>query len=112
MKTIVAVDFDGTLCSNRFPDIGEPNQRLIDLLLTYRRDCTLILWTCRAGKALDDALWWCGERGLQFDYVNENTREVIDRFGGQDTRKLYADLYIDDRTLDRRDYGQIEDILD
>ncbi|MCL2071475.1 MAG: hypothetical protein FWH07_04475 [Oscillospiraceae bacterium] len=26
----IAVDFDGTLCTNAFPDIGEPKQLVID----------------------------------------------------------------------------------
>lgn len=29
---IIAVDFDGTLCKDCYPDIGEPNQRLIEYL--------------------------------------------------------------------------------
>ena len=27
---IIAVDFDGTLCEDRWPEIGEPNQEVID----------------------------------------------------------------------------------
>ncbi len=29
---IIAVDFDGTLCTDCFPDIGQPNTALIELL--------------------------------------------------------------------------------
>ena len=29
---IIAVDFDGTLCENKWPDIGEPNVDLISYL--------------------------------------------------------------------------------
>ena len=26
---IIAVDFDGTLCENKYPKIGEPNEQII-----------------------------------------------------------------------------------
>lgn len=29
---IIAVDFDGTLCENKWPEIGEPNKELIAYL--------------------------------------------------------------------------------
>lgn len=29
-RKIIAVDFDGTLCENKFPEIGNPNWELID----------------------------------------------------------------------------------
>lgn len=40
MKTeyqIIAVDFDGTLCTDCFPKIGQPNTALIELLKGLRR---------------------------------------------------------------------------
>lgn len=95
-STIYAVDFDGTLCTNNFPFIGEPNEKLIEFLKReQRRGCKIILWTCRCGQVLDVAVMFCGEYGLTFDAVNKNLPECIERFGG-DTRKVYADVYIDD----------------
>lgn len=32
-QNIIAVDFDGTLCENKYPEIGEPNMELIDFLM-------------------------------------------------------------------------------
>ena len=95
--TIIAVDFDGTLCKNCWPDIGEPNYELID----YLRNChysgvKLILWTCREGELLDKAVAWCEERGLFFDAVNDNIPESIEKYGNN-CRKVSADIYIDDR---------------
>ena len=34
---IIAVDFDGTLCVDCYPDIGTPNLPLIFLLNTFRQ---------------------------------------------------------------------------
>ena len=97
---IIAVDFDGTLCKHRFPEIGPPNQELIDLLIETRNNGhLLILWTCReniaAGKYLDQAVEWAAEQGLYFDGVNAN----IENMGGFAGRKILADIYIDDRSL-------------
>lgn len=95
---VIAVDFDGTLCENKYPNIGAPNSKVIEYLKTQRKpgDVRLVLWTCRAGRLLMDAIYWCKERGLEFDAVNENLKEVIEEFGG-DTRKVFAHEYIDDR---------------
>ena len=95
---IIAVDFDGTLCENQWPDIGEPNYKLIWHLIEQQQKygAKLILWTCRVGDKLIEALEWCGDRGLVFDAVNENLPDVVGWMGG-DTRKIYADEYIDDR---------------
>ena len=96
---IYAVDFDGTLCENKWPDIGEPNTRLIELLKKEKAAGTakLILWTCRVSERLENAIAWCKERGLTFDAVNENLPESQEMFGGN-PRKIFAHEYIDDRS--------------
>ncbi len=96
---IYAIDFDGTLCENKYPEIGEPRQRGINTCRQLKtKGHTLILWTCRSGKLLAAAVEWCKAQGITFDYINENTEEIIIKYGG-DTRKIYADVYIDDRSL-------------
>jgi len=96
---IIAVDFDGTLCENAWPEIGEP----VEPVLKYVRyqqftGAKIILWTCRVGDKLDAAVAWCSEHGLIFDAVNENLPEIVKAFGG-DCRKIYADEYIDDKNV-------------
>lgn len=95
--TIYAVDFDGTLCESVWPGIGRPNMALIKHLIKRRRGGNkLILWTCRCGKRLEEAVSWCDYHGLKFDAVNENLPEMIEYFGN-DSRKIFADVYIDDK---------------
>ncbi|MDO5126951.1 MAG: hypothetical protein Q4D54_04295 [Eubacteriales bacterium] len=54
---IIGVDFDGTLCHAKWPDVGEPNWKLMDKLLRLqRRGNKIILWTCREGEALHKAI--------------------------------------------------------
>lgn len=94
---IIAVDFDGTLCRDCYPDIGEPNLKLIAILKNLqKRGCKVILWTCRCGKLLEEALQWCEQFQIQFDAVNENAKETIQKYG-TDSRKIFADVYIDDK---------------
>lgn len=96
---IIAVDFDGTLCTNDYPEIGEPNLDVINYLKEQKKEgAKLILWTCRRGVFLTKAEEWCADKGLTFDSINENLPEVIKIFGS-DTRKIFANEYIDDRNL-------------
>ncbi|MGL4483860.1 MAG: hypothetical protein ACRCUS_02825, partial [Anaerovoracaceae bacterium] len=79
--SIYAVDFDGTLCNNIYPKIGSAKQEVIDKLIKLKEeDNTLILWTCRTGEELENAVTWCTEKGLEFDSVNENLEEVKEEY--------------------------------
>lgn len=97
-STIIAVDFDGTLCEECWPEIGRPNLRLIGELI-YRKSLgdKLILWTCRSGLQLEQAVKWCESYGLCFDAVNDNLPESVERYGNN-SRKITADVYIDDKS--------------
>lgn len=96
-NNIIAVDFDGTLCENKWPEIGMPNEELIEYLKKRQTNGEkLILWTNRVGNRLDEAVKWSAEKGLVFDAVNENLPEIVEAFG-VDPRKIFANEYIDDR---------------
>lgn len=96
---IVAVDFDGTLCENAFPNIGAPKKDVIATIKEYQSyGWKIILWTCRNKEHLTKAIAWCKLYGLEFDAVNTNLPEVQEMFGG-DTRKIFADVYIDDKNV-------------
>lgn len=95
-RKIIAVDFDGTLVINKYPYIENPNYKLIDYIKSYRNNYIWILWTCRYGNQLKLAVdYMKNEHGIEFDYINENAPWMIDKYG--DTRKVYADIYIDDK---------------
>lgn len=94
---IIAVDFDGTLCENKWPEIGEANKEMITYLKGRQSNGDkLILWTCRVDDMLKNAVDWSAEYGLIFEAVNENLPEIVASFGS-DTRKIFANEYIDDR---------------
>lgn len=94
---VIAVDFDRTLSLDaRYPDIGRPNEKLFKWLIEKQANgAKIILWTCRGyGSHLLEAVEWCKEHGLVFDAVNENLDSL-----GFDSRKIVADLYIDDLAI-------------
>ena len=96
---IVAVDFDGTLCEDSWPDIGRENRVLLDIIpMLQKLGVLVVLWTCREGEALEDAVDWCGSRGIRFDAVNENCGCIVELFRWN-TRKIHADEYWDDRAV-------------
>lgn len=100
-RMIIAVDFDGTLCENAWPEIGKPNKALIDFLKERRKNGDkLILWTMRESFLLYKAIVWCTEHGLYFDAVNDNEQSQKDKWQNN-PRKVYADWYIDDHNADR-----------
>ena len=95
---ILAVDFDGTLVSNEFPNIGKPDWVTVNMVKEQqKKGWKLILWSCRTGEALQQAADFCRNTlGLDFDAVNDNIPEVQQYFG-ESTRKVFANLYLDDR---------------
>ncbi len=102
--TIYACDFDGTLCESQFPGIGSPNMALINHLIKRRNQGNkIILWTCRVGERLQEAVEWCRGYGLEFDAVNENLPKMIEQWGGE-SRKVFADVYIDDKAVNKPKY--------
>lgn len=96
---ILAVDFDGTLSLGKWPDVGPANEKLFRFLKKRKDEGDkLILWSCRVGKPLEDAVAWCRENDLEFDAVNDNLPEVIEIYG-TNSRKISCDYYIDDKAL-------------
>lgn len=91
---IIAVDFDETLKIN-----GEPNAALFARLINAQRGgAILILWTCRAGDSLHEAVQYCAEHGLRFNCINDNCADTVRKFG-YNPRKVFADVYIDDKAM-------------
>lgn len=99
MRKAIAIDFDGCLCADAYPDIGEPNQEVIDRAKAEQAaGAGLILWTCREGNLLQEALDACESWGLEFDAVNESLPEWIKEYGSR-PRKVGASEYWDDRAV-------------
>ena len=97
---IIAVDFDGTIVEHRYPSIGKELPFAIDTLRKLAEEGhRLILWTVREGKYLEEAVEFCRSRGLEFYAINRDYPEEEQERNNHFTRKLKADLWIDDRNL-------------
>ena len=95
----IAVDFDGTIVEHRYPEIGREIPFAIDTLkMLSREGHRLILWSVREGHLLDEAVAWCRERGLEFYAINKDFPEETRKHDNY-SRKLKAELFIDDRNV-------------
>jgi predicted mannosyl-3-phosphoglycerate phosphatase (HAD superfamily) len=100
---IIAVDFDGTLVKHTYPEIGiEVPMAFITCKRLKEQGNAIILWTCREHSTnpgeidlLQEAIDFCKLKGLIFDAVNANLKNI----GFDPSPKIYADIYIDDRNF-------------
>lgn len=98
---IIAVDFDGTLVEDKFPEIGKPIDYVWKRLRRAQGNgAKIILWTSRDHERLKEAVEFCVKRELHFDAINENLDECKVLFDN-DTRKVYANEYWDDKSIGR-----------
>lgn len=99
MFKVIAIDFDGCLCTNAYPEVGEPNWAVIEKAKAEKAEgAGLVLWTCRCGETLTAAINACQEWGLEFDAINESHPEWAKQWDS-DPRKIGATEYWDDRAV-------------
>lgn len=103
----VAVDFDGTLNTDphAFPLAGEPNWNIINKVKKLKAEgWETILWTCRTGESLDIAVKATKEWGLEWDAINDHTDSQKKWWKGDLGKKVFANIYLDDRAMNVRDF--------
>ncbi len=103
----IAIDFDGTLVENAYPKIGKPILFAFDTLKMLQAEGhRLILWTYRHGIELEEAVLFCKQNGIEFYAVNKSYPEEI--FDLKQSRKILADIFIDDRNIGGlKEWGEI-----
>jgi hydroxymethylpyrimidine pyrophosphatase-like HAD family hydrolase len=109
----IAVDFDGTIVTHEYPNIGKEIPFAVQTLKMLQDDGhKLILWTVREGDLLRDAIQWCREKGLEFYAANKDYPEEEEQNNNHYSRKLKADIWIDDRNIGGLpDWGTIYQII-
>lgn len=96
----IAVDFDGTIVEHRYPEIGRElpfATQTLKMLMNDRHK--LILWSVREGKLLEEAVEWCRQRGVEFYAINKDYPEEDLSKSQNFSRKIKADVWIDDRNI-------------
>lgn len=107
-KLIYAFDFDGTIVTNEFPNIGEPIEAVIDLIRKVKSNGHyIILNTMREDEHLAKALEYCYSQGIIFDAVNDNLPHMKE-FYKNNPRKIFANFYIDDHNLFVKEINKID----
>ncbi len=97
---IIAVDFDGTIVEEAYPDIGPERPFACETLrMLIKNHHRLILWSVREGKLLDEAVEWCRKRGVEFYAINKDYPEEDTEKNQHFSRKVKADYFIDDRGI-------------
>jgi len=97
---IIAIDFDGTIVRHQYPYIGELIPGAKEYIRKLKEDGhTIVIWTCRANKPLDDARQFLDDNGIPYDGMNEECQEVKSLGWISPSPKIYADIYIDDRQV-------------
>ena len=99
-KPILAVDFDGTIRQAKRATMKEfvlMNDCKSILRELHLRGFRMILWTCRSNMWLESVIDFLTEENIlqYFECINENVKDII----WWNTRKIYADCYIDDLNL-------------
>lgn len=95
---VIAVDFDGTIVEHAYPAIGKEMMfAFATLKALQKKGHKLILWTFRDGQALEEAVEYCRQNGVEFYAVNKNYPE--EKFDLSMSRKINADIFIDDRNI-------------
>lgn len=93
-NNIIAVDFDGTITTaTPYPITGQIRPEAVRVLKRLQKELKyeLLLWTCREGEELQEALTLLQQQGLIFNYVNN-----VD---WQTSRKPLVKCVIDDKNL-------------
>lgn len=89
---ILFVDFDNTLThKSQYPITGKLNKSVVEYVKKLSKHNTLILWTCRTGDDLKEAITLCENENIYFQGYNE--------FNGIKYIKPMCDFFIDDKNI-------------
>ena len=95
---IIAIDFDGTIVEDAYPNIGKPMIFAFETMKKLQSERhRLILWTYRTYKKLQEAVDFCKQQGLEFYAINKSYPE--EEFDGKISRKINATFFVDDRNI-------------
>ncbi len=94
----IAIDFDGTIVEDAYPDIGKPMLFAFETMKElHKQRHQLILWTYRSGTELQEAVEFCRSNGIEFYAVNRSYPE--EEYDPESSRKIHAHIFIDDRNI-------------
>ena len=85
---IIAVDFDGTIVEDKYPKIGKLRGNAIEVLKKLQEEGHyIILWTCRDGSELEEAVLFLKEKGFVPDKINDHSDRMIELYPNSKPKK-------------------------
>lgn len=98
-QLIIAIDFDGTIVDDKYPEIGALKPKAAEVIRALKqRGDYIIIWTCRTGDHLLQAINYLIHHNIPFDAVNAHNPDNFKLYGNA-AAKVYADHYIDDKGI-------------
>lgn len=98
-QIVLAIDFDETMAEPAYPHIGAPKPNLSFCFKALKeKNYYIIIWTCREGLDVEKIKEWCIRHNILYDQINEHHPTLIKHYKNN-TRKIMADVYIDDKCL-------------
>jgi hydroxymethylpyrimidine pyrophosphatase-like HAD family hydrolase len=91
----IAVDFDGTVVTHEYPNIGKDIGAVEVLKEIVNKGHKIILFTMRSGKTLEEAVQWFKDNDIPLYGINKNPGQSA----WTTSPKAYADIYIDDAAI-------------
>ena len=98
-RLIVALDFDGTLLTHNWPNLGK-DIGAFEWLLQFQKEYSelkYMLWTVRSDGPLVEAAEYCADVGLKLWSVNVNLDQHTWPVPG--SCKAHAHIYVDDAAM-------------
>lgn len=103
---LIAIDFDDTIVDSDFPHIlAEKAHAKRVMKRIVEAGGQIAVWTARSD--LKPVRTFLKLNGFPYHYINESFKEVLEEHP-EDARKIFADVYIDDRNLETREAGGID----
>jgi predicted mannosyl-3-phosphoglycerate phosphatase (HAD superfamily) len=97
MYPYIAIDFDGTIVEEMFPEIGDIKPHAVRVIKRIKESGRRIaIWTSRDESFYERVKDCLKVNGIPYDAFNEPFPEMKKQYKA-DSPKIYASLYIDDR---------------
>ena len=90
---IIAIDFDGTIVDDIYPDIGAEVPLALDYIKQWQEENDIVLYTMRERKELEDAEMFLVNKGVNLFSSNSNLNMWYN------SRKIFANLHIDNASF-------------
>lgn len=95
---IISIDFDGTIVNEMWPRIGSMKKGAREVInRLYSEGHYIIINTLREGPYELEARLYLKRAGINYHGFNENHPDAVVKY--YDSRKIGADIYIDDRNI-------------